>query len=292
MGYAEAVLACLLYGGNTVAGRLIAPQVPPFALSFIRGLLGLWVLTPWLLPAMKKVGLEAGDRWRLGVLGIIGIGLPYVTFAWSLRNVPATNAAIIFATFPAVTTALLALIWRVKPGLAQVAGIIIAFSGLVWVITQGSLVKLLTLSFRLEDGLLLLNVICVAGSNIWGQSLMRRYPPLVVAGYSLLFGTLALLPAGLWEIATSPWQLSPGGWLLVIYMGAVISGANMYLNFEAIRRIGSGPMAIFQNLNPVFSVFLAAALLREPLYLYHAVGIVLVLTGVTLSLQEDLNARR
>ncbi|SMB99547.1 Permease of the drug/metabolite transporter (DMT) superfamily [Thermanaeromonas toyohensis ToBE] len=288
VGYMEAILACLLYGGNTIAGRLVAPQVPPAALSMIRGMLGLLVLAPFLWQKRKIVRLEKGDIWRLGLLGLMGISCAYITFAWALKNTTAVNAAIIFATFPAVTLALLALFWRVRPKASQMGGVVIAFVGLLLVILKGSLTRLLTLSFHPADGLLLLNVLAVALNNIWGQSLMRRYPPLIVAGYSLLFGTLGLLPWGLWEMVSYGWHLSFTGWLLVLYMGLIISGCGVLLNFEAVHRIGSGPVAIFNNLNPIFAIILAALLLKEPLFPYHVVGIFLVLTGVTLSLWADL----
>ncbi|MCG0278045.1 MAG: DMT family transporter [Thermanaeromonas sp.] len=288
IGYAEAILACLLYGGNTIAGRLIAPQVPPVALSLIRGILGLLVLAPFLWKQKRVVKLERGDIWRLALLGLVGIGCAYTTFAWALQSTTAVNAAIIFATFPAVTLALLALFWGVRPTASQVIGVIIAFAGLLLVILQGSFARLLSLSFQPADGLMLLNVLAVSLNNIWGQGLMRKYPPLLVAGYSLLFGSIGLLPWGLWEIAVYGWNLSFTEWLLVLYMGIIIAGCAVLLNFEAVHRIGSGPVAIFNNLNPIFAIILAALLLKEPLLPYHVVGIFLVLLGVSLSLRSDL----
>lgn len=288
IGYMEAILVCLLYGGNTIVGRLIAPQVPPAALSMIRGILGLLVLAPFLWKQRRAVKLNKGDIWRLALLGLTGISCAYTTFAWALKTNTAVNAAIIFATFPAVTLALLALFWGVRPKASQMAGVVIAFVGLLLVILKGSLTRLLTLSFQPADGLMLLNVLAVALNNIWGQSLMRRYPPLLVAGYTLFFGTLGLLPWGLWDIIRYGWHLSFEEWLLVLYMGVIISGCGVLLNFEAVHRIGSGPVAIFNNLNPIFSIILAAILLKEPLFPYHGIGIFLVLTGVTLSLRADL----
>jgi len=288
IGYAEAVLACLLYGGNTIVGRLIAPQVPPVALSLIRGILGLLVLAPFLWKQKGVVKLEKGDIGRLALLGLVGIGCAYTTFAWALQTTTAVNVAIIFATFPAVTLALLALFWGVRPTASQIIGVIIAFVGLLLVILQGSFTRLLTLSFHPADGLMLLNVLAVSLNNIWGQGLMRRYPPLLVAGYSLFFGILGLLPWGLWEIIKYGWHLSLKEWLLVLYMGVIISGCGVLLNFEAVHRIGSGTVAMFNNLNPIFSIILAAILLKEPLFPYHGIGIFLVLTGVTLSLRADL----
>ncbi|GFN22292.1 DMT family transporter [Thermanaeromonas sp. C210] len=287
IGYAEVILACLLFGGNTIAGRIVATQVPPFALSAVRAALGLLVITPFLWrlgPALRPRGK---DLWWLALQGLVGIGLPYTTFAWGIRFSPAINAAIIFATFPAVTLVLLGIFWRYKPTFIQIIGVIIAFLGLLVVASRGSLERLFSVSFTAADGFLLLNVFVVSLSNILGQELMHRYPPIVVSAYTLFFGILWLLPWGLWEVAGQGWHLSWQGWIFLLYMGCSVSGLAVLLNFEAVHRIGSGAVGIFNNLNPLFAIALAALFLKEPLYLYHGIGIILVLGGVGLSLSSN-----
>ncbi|MDN5361396.1 MAG: hypothetical protein PWP70_443 [Moorella sp. (in: firmicutes)] len=284
LGYAAIILAALLYGGNVIAGRVVAPLVPPLAMATARGLLG--------LPVLLFFALRAGTRPRpadlpyMALMGFLGISVAYGSFAWSMQNSPAVNASIIFATFPAVTLVLLALGWHVKPNRYQIAGIIIAFTGLALVTAQGSLERLLALRFQPVDLVLLTNVVAASLYNILGQRMVERYSPVVTSAYSLLFGTLFLLPAGFWEIAHQGWYLPPSGWLLLIYMGCIIAGLAILLNFEAIERIGCGPVAMFNNLNPISAIALAALLLGEKLSWYHWAGIILVLGGVCLSLRQ------
>ncbi|MGI9861966.1 DMT family transporter [Moorella naiadis] len=284
LGYVAITLAALLYGGNVIAGRVVAPLVPPLAMAAARGLLGLPVL---LLFALKAgTSPQPADLPYLALMGFLGISVAYGSFAWSMQNSPAVNAAIIFATFPAVTLVLLAIGWHVKPNRYQVAGIISAFTGLALVTTQGSLARLLTLRFQPVDLILLINVTAASLYNILGQKMVERYSPVVTSAYSLLFGTLFLLPAGFWEIAHQGWYLPPIGWLLLLYMGCIIAGLAVLLNFEALERIGCGAVAMFNNLNPIAAIVLAALLLGEKLSWYHWAGIILVLGGVCLSLRE------
>ncbi|MGB9661377.1 MAG: DMT family transporter [Moorellaceae bacterium] len=287
IGCAEIILACLLYGGNVIAGRIVAPQVPPFALSAVRAILGLAVLGPFLMRLGPELRPKGEDWGRLALQGFLAITLAYSTFAWGMRFSPAINASIIFATFPAVNLLLLVLFWRVKPAGIQLIGIIMAFAGLTIVAAHGSVERLLSVSFAPTDGILLLNVFAVALSNILSQKLMERYAPLVVSAYSLFFGFLGLLPWALWEIRVQGWHLSWQGWVFLFYMGCCVSGLAVVLNFAAIYRIGSGVVAIFNNLNPIFAIALAALFLGEPLHLYHVIGIILVLSGVGLSLRSD-----
>jgi len=287
LGYAEVILACLLFGGNTVAGKIVATQVPPFALSAVRALLGLIVITPFLrrmgpLPRPKGKDL----RW-LALQGLVSIGLAYTTFAWGIRLSPAINAAIIFASFPAVTLVLLGIFWRYRPTFLQLIGVVIAFLGLLVVAARGSLERLFSVSFTAADAFLLLNVVVVSLGNILGQRLMERYPPTIVSAYTLFFGILWLLPWGIWEVIRQGWHLPWPDWLFLLYMGVSVSGLAVLLNFEAVHRIGSGTVGIFNNLNPLFAIALAALFLKEPLYPYHGIGMILVLGGVALSLTSN-----
>ncbi|MBE3580572.1 MAG: DMT family transporter [Thermoanaerobacteraceae bacterium] len=287
IGYAEVILACLLFGGNTIAGRIVATQVPPLALSAVRAALGLLVIAPFLWRLGPVERPRGKDLWWLALQGLVSIGLAYSTFAWGIRLSPAINAAIIFASFPAVTLVLLGIFWRHRPTFLQLVGVVIAFLGLLVVASRGSLERLFSVSFTVADGFLLLNVVVVSLGNILGQRLMERYPPIIVSAYTLFFGILWLLPWGIWEVTRQGWYLSWPGWIFLLYMGCSVSGLAVLLNFEAVHRIGSGAVGIFNNLNPLFAIALAALFLKEPLYLYHGTGVILVLGGVALSLTSN-----
>lgn len=284
MGYLAVSLGSLLYGGNVVVARILASQFPPLALASLRSILGLLVLIPFAWRLGRKARPRRSDIPYLAFLGLLGVSFAYGTFAWSMRSSMAVNAAIIFATFPAVTIAVLAVFWHVKPLPSQLLGMGIAFAGLVLVAVQGSWQRLLTLTFQPSDIILFANVIAFTFFNILGQRFMERYSPLVTGTYCLFFGSLWLLPFGIKEILTLGWTLSWEGWLLLLYMGMIVSGLGLLLNLEAVSRIGSSAVSMINNLTPVFAVGLAALLLREPLYLYHWAGFTLVLGGVGLSL--------
>ncbi|WP_406676642.1 DMT family transporter [Moorella sp. ACPs] len=284
LGYGAILLATFLYGGNVIAGRLVAPLVPPIAMSAVRGILGLIILLPFAWKEPHKPRLQ--DLPYLAIVGFLGISVAYGTFAWSMQDSPAINAAIIIATFPAVTLVLLALGWHEKPSCYQIIGIIIAFTGLALVSSEGSLERILTLRFHASDLILLVNVIAVSLSNILVQKMMQRYPAIITSTWSLFFGTIFLLPGGLWEVFHQGWYLPWMGWLLLIYMGCIIAGLALLLNFEAINRLGCGPVAMFNNLTPLFAIALAALILKEKLAWYHALGIILALGGVLISLWQ------
>ncbi|MHB1651305.1 MAG: DMT family transporter [Desulfitobacteriaceae bacterium] len=286
--YFALVLTSMLYSGNLISARILASQVPPIALSAYRGLLGLLILVPlaW-RPFKASPKLERRDLLLMALLGFLGITVAYASFLWGIQYSTASNAAIIFATNPAVTNVLLVIGWRVRPSRQQVMGILTAFLGLLIVISQGSLRRLLALHLSVSDMVFLLNVLSVALFTILAQGVMAKFSPLITTVYSLAFGTLFLLPYGVWETVNRGWHLSWQGWLIFLYMGFIVTGFALFLNFAAIEGIGSGQAAIFGNLAPMFSILLAVFLLGEHLFTYHWIGFTLVLAGIVFSLWSD-----
>ncbi|MHB8125673.1 MAG: DMT family transporter [Desulfitobacteriaceae bacterium] len=285
VAYIILITASLLYGGNVVAARYLTADFPPGALAAFRGLLGMLILLPLAWRSLRqspKPSLQ--DLSRFALLGFLGITVAYLTFLWAMQYSTATNAAIIIATFPAITNALLAVGWGIKPSGLRVLGIGISFLGLIVVFAQGSFMRLLALNLSPSDLILLGNVLSVALFAILGQNVMVKFTPLVTSVYSLIFGTILLLPYGIWEILTKSWHLSLTNWLVLLYMGCIVTGIAILLNFEGIKRIGSGKAAIFSNLAPVFSILLAFLFLGEHVVLYHWVGFTFVLVGIVFSI--------
>ena len=284
-GYIVLLLSSLLYGGNVVAARLISGDIPPVALAVLRGLFGLLVLFPLARRSLRQSPTPSRqDLCRFALMGFLGITVAYVSFLWSIQYSSATNVSIIFAINPAITIALLALGWGIIPSKLRVFGILLSFSGLLVVFAQGSFTRLLSLNLSASDLVMLLNVLAVSLFTILGQGVMGKFSPLVTSVYSLLFGTIFLSPYGIWEMFHRSWHFTGTSMLGLLYMGGVVTGIAVLLNFEGISRLGSGKAAIFGNLAPVFGILLAYIFLGERLSLYHWVGFTLVLVGIGLCL--------
>jgi len=284
-GYIVLLLSSLLYGGNVVAARLISGDIPPVALAVLRGLFGLLVLFPLARRSLRQSPTPSRqDLYRLALIGFLGITVAYVTFLWSIQYSSATNVSIISAIIPAITITLLALGWGIIPSKLRVFGIALSFSGILVVIAQGSSTRLLSLNLSPSDLVMLLNVLAVSLFIILGQGVMAKFSPLVTSVYALFFGTIFLLPYGIWEMFHRSWHFNGTSMLVLLYMGCVVTGIAVLLNFEGISRLGSGKAAIFGNLAPVFGILLAYIFLGERLSSYHWVGFTLVLVGISLCL--------
>ncbi|MDP4159255.1 MAG: DMT family transporter [Bacillota bacterium] len=287
--YFLVLLSSLIYGGNVIAGRLIAGHVPPFTLSAIRVVLGLIILFPLAWPQMKNAPRPNRTEWlQLVIISILGISIPYVALLMGLQQTTGTNASVVFATLPAVTNTLIFFLYKLKPTKFQTVGMITSFLGLMIVFTQGSLLHLITFKVGIGESYLFLNVLSIGLFNLLGQNIMKKFSSLVTSVYALFFAAIILIPMGAWQLRTSGWNVSWSEWCIIFYMGFMAAGVAFFLNLYGVNKIGSAKTSILNNMQHVFSIALSIIILNESLAPYHWIGFFLVISGVILSLSNSL----
>ncbi|MGC7872124.1 DMT family transporter [Desulfosporosinus sp. SYSU MS00001] len=118
-------------------------------------------------------------------------------------------------------------------------------------------------------------------------SAMKRFSPIVVTFFASFWGALFLTPVGLWNLSSVNWHISWSGWLLILYMGGIITGCANLLFLYGISLIGSGKAAIFSNMSLVFGILLSGVILGERSAWYDCIGFMLVLTGIVCSMLKN-----
>ncbi len=87
---------------------------------------------------------------------------------------------------------------------------------------------------------------------------------LVVTAYSTAFGTLLLAPFALVELSGKSFPtISVGGWLSVLYLGAISSAGCYLLYNRSLKHLEASQTANFLNLMPVIGVATAVLFLGD-----------------------------
>ena len=273
--------AVLIWSGNMTINQLTVGTIAPSSIAFLRWLLALVVLTPFVLPAAWQHREALRREWpKLAVLGLLGMamwqGLAYV----AAETTSATNMGILAAMVPLLTVLLSALILREPPSLGGILGGLLALIGVAVLLGRGDPLSLLELRVALGDALMVAAATCYA---LYGVMLKRwplGLPPWVVLYAQVVFAVLLLLPPYLMGPMTP--VDSHNVWL-ILYAGIPASIVTTYLWMRAIRRIGASQASIFINLMPLFSALIAMAFLGERVSLFHFVGGTLILAGVIMA---------
>ncbi|WP_404298612.1 DMT family transporter [Halomonas sp.] len=273
--------AVLIWSGNMTINQLTVDAIAPSSIAFLRWLLALVVLTPFLAPAAWKHRSTIYREWpKLAVLGLLGMGLWQGLAYVAAETTSATNMGILAAMVPLLTVLLSALILREPPSLGGVAGGLLALVGVAILLGRGNPLSLLELTVAKGDALMLVAATCYA---LYGVMLKRwpiGLPPWVLLYAQVIFAVLFLLPPYLLGPMT-PVNASNIG--LILYAGIPASIITTFLWMMAIRQIGASQASIFINLMPLFSALIAMFALSESIALFHFLGGILILSGVIMA---------
>jgi drug/metabolite transporter (DMT)-like permease len=282
--YATLSLVMLLWAGNSIVARAVHDSIPPFSLAFFRWTGALLVLLAWARMTLPADAAAIRRHWRpILLLGAVGVGCFNALLYSGLRYTTATNALLIQAAIPATVLIFDRILFRVRPRLAQIAGVTIAALGVIVIIFRADPAALLALSFGRGDALVLAAVVAWALYT----ALLKLRPPIAAASFlfvTFLIGAVAMLPPAIAEWQAGLLHPTHGALLGIAYVAIFPSVLAYFLFNKAVAEIGAGPAGQMIALQPLFGALLAMLLLGETLHRYHLAGMALILAGIALPL--------
>jgi drug/metabolite transporter (DMT)-like permease len=274
----------LFWAGNSIVGRAVRDDIPPFTLAFVRWTGALLVLAPlaW-RHTISEWNLVRSNWPVILLLGLVGVAA-FNGFLYSgLHYTTASNALLIQALIPALVLLGGAMLFGDRAPLGQIVGVALSTLGVMAIVFRGDPMAILGLHFGFGDSLILCGCLAWAIYTVC----LRLAPPvhsLTFLFLTFMIGALAMAPLAMSEaneIAEIP--LKPGIFAAFAYVAVLPSVCAYFLFNGAVARIGSGAAGQTISLMPLFGALLASVLLDEELVSYHAVGMTLILTGVMLS---------
>lgn len=274
----------VFWAGNSIVGRVVRQDVPPFMLAFLRWTLALFILLPFswkhLLADMPRISRHFLIMIALGVFGVASFN---ALLYWGLFYTTASNALLLQAIVPAFVIAFDFWLFGDRPIPLRVAGVAISTLGVTLIIFQADWSALLALRLNAGDGLILLGAI---GWALY-TCLLRLKPeihPLSLLSATIAVGSIILIPfaAAEWrEVAAMSWTPTVFESLLYVAIFPSIFAYGLYNS--AVEMIGGVAAGQTISLLPIFGAVLAALILREPLMLYHLVGALFICLGISIT---------
>ena len=271
-------------GTNPVAVKYAVGYVPPLpfaAMRFVLAGLVLWVILQLFDP---KGRLRREDFWAMAGLGLVGVALNNVAFTFGVSMTSASNTALVVATAPLWGMLLgFALGWE-RPRLKGIVGVGLALLGVAMIVYRG----LGTGGTSLPGDLLVMGAAACWGSYaVLSLPLLKRYSPLAVAGYSMLFGGLAVLPLASLDLFRMDWgTVSAGGWAAFGYSALVVAAFGFSSWQRGVSRIGANRMLVYQYLVTLVGVVAGVVLFSEGFGVDKAIGAAILLAGVYLARRQ------
>lgn len=283
------MLPPLLWAGNAVVGRMVAPLIPPMMFNFLRWFLSLFILLPmasWIL--RSDSGLRS--HWRhFALLGLLGAGLYNALQYLALQTSTPLNVTLVGSSGPLWTLAMGYLFFGARVTRSQLLGAALSIVGVAIVLARGEWAQLMALQLVPGDLYMLLATISWA----WYSWLLARgTAPKAIRNDGTAFllaqvmfgvGWSGLLATGEWALTDAQihWGLPLVAALTYVVIGPAVLAYRWW--GMGVQRAGPVVAGFFTNLMPVFAALLSAIVLGEMPRAYHALAFLLIVAGIVIS---------
>ena len=264
------------------AKLLYAEGVSFEALVAVRAVVGWAAVLVFVLLTKGAGGLRVarGDLVFLAPLGIVGIGVFYLLYFFTVREGEVGTASILLYSSPAFVTLLAWAFLREPLGGTRILALGLTFAGIglvVGVYDPGTLeVAPLVLLTGLLSGL------TYGLYSIFGKPVARRLDPSVILSYALGFGSVLLVAFALPTVGTLV-GLPPWSYWMLLMLSVVHTALAFALYTFGLRGLEAGRAAIVATVEPVVAGMVGVFLLGEDLTAPKVLGAILVLSGAALA---------
>ena len=166
----------------------------------------------------------------------------------------------------------------------QLAGIAISLTGVLTILSGGSLAALI--AFRLNGGDLLI-VLSMAMWSAYTIGLRWRPPTLDMITFLFAIacvGELVMLPFYIGEATFGRPMIWTWPSVAALVAVGLFSSVLAYIFWNrGVDQVGAPVAGLFVHLMPMFGIVLAWLVLDERMHAFHLVGIVLILTGIMIT---------
>jgi drug/metabolite transporter (DMT)-like permease len=284
------IIPPVLWSGNAVVGRIVAPLVSPMTLNLLRWGIAFLLLLPLAGQVLRRDG-PLWPQWRrFAFLSLFSIGAYNALLYLALNTSTPINVTLVGASTPVWMLLIGKIFFKVPVSRRQLLGALLSIGGVLLVLSRGQWEVLL--GMRLVAG----DLYVLMASMAWAYySWMLAHPTPESAslrtdwaGFLLgqvVFGLVwsALFTSGEWALGNAhiDWSWPLVGALAFIAVGPAVIAYGSW--GAGVARAGPAVAGFFINLTPLFTALLSSAFLGETPQAFHAVAFVLIVSGIVLS---------
>jgi len=285
--YLVLFVANLVFATSYSVTRIVLADVPPATLGLARSVIGAAILVAWTGRSLVARRISRADHWRIALMGIVGFAFAFGFGNWGIAHSTASNAALLITVEPTSLLLLSPLLLGDRLSRREAVGATMAVAGTVIVVVNGipGLTRSLVPHWR-GDLLLILSGVAYAAYTLLGRGVLTRHAVSVVTAWSMLWGTVAMIPLAWleWRAGQVPvW--TPGALAGTLYLGIVITALGYAVWNWCLDRLGASRVAIFVNVQPLAGALIGVWWLGEPLTAFTILGGLLILAGVHLTVK-------
>jgi drug/metabolite transporter (DMT)-like permease len=284
--YAAVTFAHLIWGVNFIVAKLTLQEIPPMSLAFLRFVIAIFLILPFLIFEKDKTRLQKNDLPWIFLSGTLMITLNIGLFYMGLERTDAVTAAILTMVIPVSSVFLGWIFLKEKVYIINLFGIFLGLIGASLILGLPLIflgVRAFSPEVMVGNLLIIISSICWVSGAIISKKKLAKYSPLTITTTIFVIGVLTfLIPAASEYLHNPEWIFK------VTYLGifgvlfiSVASSISAFFLFEwGLKKIGIIKADLFQYIEPVIATALGILLLNEQIGFMFIIGSVLVILGV------------
>ena len=211
---------------------------------------------------------------RLLLMGGLGYGTMSLFFASSIKYLPASLAAMLLYTYPAIVSVLSFILGDEAYSWQKGLALTVCFAGLLLVLGV-SFSNVSSLGFFFGLGASLVYSIYI----VVGNRLVKNVDPIITTLYVCASAAMVFVLAGVANNSLI-FNLPPQGWMAIVGIALLATIVGIMGFFAGMSRIGATNASIISTMEPVITVLLSVVLLDEKITLLQVGGGILILSGI------------
>ena len=278
-----AFLATSIYGINhTIAKEVMPIYIGSSGFIMLR-LIGATSIF-WLISLFApKEKIERGDFLKMIFASILGMCINMLAFFRGLELSTPINSGVIITLSPVLVLILSYFFLKEKITVKKILGILIGFSGAVFLILNSSKTGINAPNIPLGNSFFLLNASAYAGYLVIVKPLTRKYNIFTLMKWLFLIGLIISAPITFNQFIEVKWTELP--WFAIWRMGYVVIGTTFltYLfNIYALKKLSPTTVGSFIYLQPIITILFALITANDTLDTTKILSCILVFIGVYL----------
>lgn len=279
--YWKPLVAVVFWGASFIATKQALEELKPLVIILIRQLLGIGLLASIAVQQKRSFAVNIKDHKWIVVLSCIASFHLWIQVT-GLQFTSASNTGWIIGITPVFMVLLANIFFKEKISAIQIVGIMIAFGGLLLLVSKGDFSSIGIISNK-GDLLVLLSSFTWAVYSLIGKKITINYSPIMTILFLFIMMSIIIGPFTInRENFSGIINLTLTGWISVLFLGIFCSGIAYVLWAQALSEMPATKVGAFLYLEPFVTVFAAWVILTEQISLLTFVSGLIILGGVIL----------
>ena len=301
-GYTYIIVSAIIFSTMEIGGKIIAGQINPFQLTFLRFLIGGLFLLPFAIKELSKRNLilDKNDFKFFIWTGFLCVIVSMTFFQLAIVYTKASTVAILFSTNPIFTIPFAYFILKENLVKRTVISLMLSIIGIIFILNPLNIGKDI---FGIV--LAILAAITFSVYTVMGKKKAHRYGSIILNSFTFISGALLLLiyimisnTSNFINIANEYrlfkafvaipifTNITFKNLIVIMYLGIVVTGLGYLFFFMAMEKTSAAKASIVFFIKPALAPILSFIVLKETVPTNALLGIMFILLGSYIGLNK------